>query len=60
MIHYAMLKNQNPVTMWVPATTREAYKLVAQLTGEDQYQVAQRLIAAEQKRLARRKANKLK
>jgi hypothetical protein len=49
-----MLKDQNPVAMWMPQTTREAYKHVGQQTGEDQYQVAQRLIAAEQKRLERK------
>jgi hypothetical protein len=49
-----MLKDQNPVAMWMPQVTRESYKSVAQQTGEDQYQVAQRLIEAEKKRLARR------
>lgn len=49
-----MLKDQNPVAMWMPQTTRDSYKSVAQQTGEDQYQVAQRLIEQEKRRLARR------
>jgi bifunctional N-acetylglucosamine-1-phosphate-uridyltransferase/glucosamine-1-phosphate-acetyltransferase GlmU-like protein len=48
-----MLKNQNPVTMWVPEATRTVYSQIATVTGEQQYQVAQRLAERELKRVER-------
>ena len=48
-----MLKNLNPVTIAVPDTTRQAYNQIATITGEQQYQVAQRLAERELKRVER-------
>ena len=48
-----MLKNQNPVMIAVPAATRDVFNQIASATGEQQYQVAQRLAEAERRRLER-------
>ena len=48
-----MLKDQNPKAMWVPEATRSVFNQIAAATGEQQYQVAQRLAVRELRRVER-------
>lgn len=60
MIHSAMLKNQNPVTMWVPQAARDTFKELAQATGKQQHEVVTEAAELLRKREARRGNQKLK
>jgi hypothetical protein len=49
-----MLKNGQQAMMWVAPDTRDAFKQIANSTGETQAQAAARLAQQEQKRLERK------
>jgi hypothetical protein len=52
-----MLKNQNPVTMWVPEATRDTFKQIGQATGRPQHEVvaeAAELLRKREERRAKR------
>ncbi len=49
-----MLKNQNPVSIYIPQATRDTFNQIAQATGQQQHQVVAEAAELLRQRAARR------